>query len=59
MQISEKAAMLLENGWEIHDEFETVLGNNGKDTQIPIGLKPGQICREVDGLFLVYGGTND
>lgn len=58
MKISEKVANLLENGWELHDQVETVIGNNGKETQIPIGLIPGQICREIDGIFLVYGGSN-
>lgn len=59
MKISEKVAGLLENGWQIHEFFDTQLTNNGAEVKIPIGLQPGQICREIDGLFLVYVGENN
>lgn len=59
MQISSKVAELMEDGWEIHDMIDTVLTTSGKEVRIPIGLKPGQVCREIDGIFLVYGATDD
>lgn len=59
MRISEKITNLLENGWEIHEHFDNAIGTNGGEAKIPIGLKPGQVCREIDGIFLVYVGDNN
>lgn len=56
MQISSKVANLLDDGWELHEEYETIIASNGNEVKIPIGLQPGQICREIDGVFLVYVG---
>ena len=54
MKISSKVSELLENGWVIHDMVDTVIGSSGKDARVPLGLKPGSICREIDGIMLVY-----
>jgi len=59
MQISNKVAELLESGWEIHEYYDVSLTTNGAEVKIPIGLQPGQICREIDGIFLVYVGEKD
>jgi hypothetical protein len=56
MKISEKIANMMENGWQLHEYYSTELANDGTEVKIPIGLQPGQFCREVDGIFLVYGG---
>lgn len=58
MKLSHKVAELLENGWEIHDYFDVSLTTDGTEVKIPIGLQPGQFCREIDGIFLVYVGEN-
>lgn len=59
MRLSGKVAELLESGWEIHDDFDIALTTNGNEVKIPIGLKPGQVCREIDGIFLVYVGESN
>lgn len=56
MKISSKVADLLENGWQIHEASNIELTTNGSEVRVPVGLQPGQICREVDGIFLVYTG---
>lgn len=59
MKISEKIANLLENGWQIHEYYSTELTNSGNEVKVPIGLQPGQICREVDGIYLVYDSNHN
>lgn len=59
MKISEKVAAMLENGWQIHDFFDINLTTAGAEVKVPIGLQPGQVCREIDGFFLVYVGDSN